>query len=152
SLRLGKLFIYASLFHDADTTDQAAAARFSRATGLGARAAAAMAFAEPELLQVGQATLRRWVQQEPRLAYYGHYVDQLERRRDHIRSAEVEELLGQLSDPFTTTRAIHSILCDADLVFRPARNSAGTELPVAQGTINALLANPDRNVRRSAWE
>ncbi len=44
-----------------------------RATGppsLHARALAALAFAEPEMLAVGAETLRRWTRDEPRLAAY----------------------------------------------------------------------------------
>jgi oligoendopeptidase F len=150
--RLGKVYVYANMFHTVDTTDATATARHDRARGLYARAMAAMAFAEPELLAIGFETLRRWVREEPRLAIYEHYIDRLERRQAHIRSAEVEELLSMVADPFATAAATHGILADADLHFDPARTSAGDPIDIAQGNINALLTHPDREVRRSAWE
>jgi oligoendopeptidase F len=111
---LYKLYVYASMFHEVDTADQEAAAKDSRTTGLLARVMAALAFAEPEILAIPGDTLQQWRQQEPRLAHYGHYFDQLERRRAHVRSAEVEELLGQVSEPFHTATNMHSVLADAD--------------------------------------
>ncbi len=124
--RLGKVYVYAGLSHEADTADQDAAAKDDRASGLYARAAAAVAFGEPELLGIGFDTLRQWMDQEPGLRVYAHYFDQLEKRQEHVRSAEVEELLGAVRDPFGSASGIHGILADADLKFQPARDSDGT--------------------------
>ncbi len=150
---LGQVVVYASMCRAVDTTDQEAAARFDRARGLQAHALAAAAFAEPELIAIGFDTLRRWVRDEPRLAIYEHYVDRLERRQAHVRSPEVEELLGHLTDPFRTAAATHGILTDADLVFAQARATGQPEpIEVAQGNLGALLSHPDREVRRTSWE
>ncbi len=150
--RAYRTYIYASLFHESDTADQDAKARVDRCLGLFSRAAAALSFAEPEMLGLGFATLRRWAQQEPRLAAYNHYFDQLERRQAHVRSAEVEEILGLALDPLSSASGTHGILADADLVFRAAADSAGAEHQVAQGTVERLLQSPDRTLRRNAWE
>src|SRR5579859_1726827 len=149
---MGFVRVYAYMFFAVDSTDQEAGARQERARGLGARVDAAMAFAEPELLEVGGSTLGRWVKEEPRLAGYEHALDVLERKREHVRSAEVEELLSEASDAFGTAAGIHGILANADLRFPPAEAGDGDQHEVAQGTINALLASPDRELRRTAWE
>ncbi len=148
---VARLYFYASMFHNVDTNDQTAVANHDRAIGIYTRAIAATAFAEPELLAIGFDTLRRWMVDQPRLALYAHYFDQLERRQAHVRSAEVEQLLGQLRDPFSGASGIHGILTDADLRFAPAHTAAGDPLDLAQGNIGALLTSPDRDVRRSAW-
>jgi len=149
---VSRLYFYASMFHNVDTSDQAAVADHDRAIGMYTRVIAATAFGEPELLAIGFDTLRRWVADEPGLAIFAHYVDQLERRQAHVRSAEVEQLLGQLRDPFSGASGIHGILTDTDLHFAPAHATAGDALDLAQGNISALLTSPDRAVRRSAWE
>jgi oligoendopeptidase F len=149
---VSRLYFYASMFHNVDTNDQAALANHDRAIGIYTRAIAAIAFAEPELLAIGFDTLRSWMAEQPQLAIFAHYFDQLERRQAHVRSAEVEQLLGQLRDPFSGASSIHGILTDADLRFSPAHTAAGDPLELAQGNISALLTNPDREVRRSAWE
>lgn len=143
--------VYASMFHNVDTADQAALAKNDRARGLFVRVMATMAFAEPEMLTIGFDTLRRWTQEEPRLAIYLHYFDELERRQEHVRSAEVEELLSQLRDAFRTATSTHGILADADLTFKPAAG-ATEPIEIGQGNISALLTHPDREVRRTAWE
>jgi len=150
---LRQVTVYAQLGHTADTTDQEAAARVDRARGLNARTASATAFADPELAAIGFETVRRWLATEPRLRIYTHYIDRLERRQAHLRSAEVEALLGAVLDPFRTASATHGVLADADLIFRPAGGGGTVEpIEVGQGNIGTLLSHADREVRRTAWE
>jgi oligoendopeptidase F len=150
--RLGKVYVYASSQYAVDTTDQEAAGRESQAIGLHAELAAASAFAEPELLAIGPETLLAWAAEDTRLTRYAHYFEELKHHAPHIRSAEVEELLGQALDPLETGSSIHSVLANADLTFAPAVSSTSEELEVAQGTIDALITHADRAVRRSAYD
>ena len=149
---IGHVLVYAASGHLVDKTDQEAAARFDRARGLMARATAAAAFGDPELIAIGFDALRGWITDEPRLAPYAHYIDRLARRAPHVRSPEVEELLGHLTDPFRTASATHGILADADLTFAPAHTTGGDPVEVVQGNLGTLLGHPDRGVRRTAWE
>ncbi|MHB9031433.1 MAG: oligoendopeptidase F [Anaerolineae bacterium] len=151
-LRLGKVQMYASGFRDVDTSDQTAAARNDTAMNLFTEVVTTLSFAEPELLALGFATLRAWQRQEPRLAHYAHYLDQLELQASHVRSAEVEEVLGLATSPLQAARDTHGILVDADLAFEPAVAQDGSRHPVAQGTIDALLMSPDHTLRKSAWQ
>ncbi len=152
--RIGKVMLYASMFYTTDTADQRAAAMNDRARGLMARVGAATAFAEPELLKIGLPKLKQWMKRDARLKIYAHYFDRLYRRKAHVRSAEVEEVLSQAQDAFRTATATHGILTDAELKFPAARASdLGHEpLEVTQGTYNALITHSDREVRRTAWE
>lgn len=149
---LGKVYVYASMLHDADTADQEAGAKNDRAGALVAHLMASVAFVDPELLSMLSETLREWVRSDPRLRTYEHYVDKLERRRAHVRSAEVEEVVGMATNPFRTARITHGILADADLKFSPATSSSGDKIEISQGNIDALLTDSDREVRRTAWE
>ena len=149
---LSKVDLYAECAYAVDTTDQAAAAMASRAGALSAQAAGALAFADPELLEIGVDTLRQWVAQEPRLAIYAHAIDELAKQAAHLRSAEVEQLLGEVSDSFRSASLTHSVLADADLRFAPAYSIANEPAQISQGNIDALIVSPDRAVRRTAWE
>ncbi len=150
---VGKIYIYASMFFEVNTADSEAAAKNDRARWLFGQTMATTAFMEPELLAIGFDTLRQWLEEEPRLAMMAHELEDLERRQAHVRSAEVEELLGMVMDPFRTAVSAHGVMADADLHFEPAQPSdGGDELTVAQGTIGALVTHADREVRRTAWQ
>ncbi len=151
-IRMGKVFVYASMSQSVDMTDQAAIRRAGQAQGLSGRVRAATSFVDPELLAIGQDTLRKWMAAEPRLAYLEHYLDDLFRRQAHVRSAEVEEVLGMLADPFRGASNTAGLLTNADFKFKPAVKSDGSTLELTQGTYSKILSNPNRTARRTAWE
>jgi oligoendopeptidase F len=144
--------VYAGMQHSVDTLDQNAAALNGQANSLMGQIGAAFAFLEPEILAIGQATLATWLEQEPRLAGARQYIDNLFRKQKHIRSAEVEQLLGLLADPFTGAGQSYGMLTSADMRFQPATASDGTPRQVSQGTIYTLMDSPDRATRQTAWE
>lgn len=150
--RVGKLLFYALMSQAVETTDQEASAMAGQATGLMGKFQAASAFAEPELLALGQKKLNDWIAAEPRLKVYGHYADDLFRRQQHVRSAEVEELLGSAQDTFAQIEMTSDMLTNAEIPFRPARMGSGEEVAVSQGNFESLRVNPDRSLRRSAYE
>ncbi|MBN1148063.1 MAG: oligoendopeptidase F [Anaerolineales bacterium] len=150
--RIDVAFMYAYMNHAVDKTDQGAASMPGKAQGLRGEVLAAISFIEPEALAIGQETIQAWMQQEARLSIYAHYFDNLFRKQAHIRSAEVEELLGMLSSPFSSVSTTAGMLVDADLKFEPARGEDGSEVEITHGNLPKLYASPDRSLRRSAWE
>ncbi|RJP53550.1 MAG: oligoendopeptidase F, partial [Anaerolineaceae bacterium] len=75
------------------------------------------------------------------------------RQQEHVRSSEVEELLGMLADPMSGADNSTSMLVNADFKFAPAITSRGKKMEVTQGNFhNALMEDPDRKVRQSAFE
>lgn len=150
--RMWKLFVYAGFSAAVDTNDQQATAMAGRAQGLLAKVSAARAFVEPELIAIGPVTLNGWIKENPQLGKYQHAWDDLFRQQAHVRSAEVEEVLGMVSDPLSTADETASKLTNADLKFPPALDSHGDPQPLAPSTINKLMLSEDREVRRTAWE
>jgi oligoendopeptidase F len=148
----GKIFVYAGMSHAVEATDQEAAGRYNKVQGMYGKVQAAAAFIDPELLEIGEEKLREWIKEEPRLAIYEHYLNDLFRKQAHVRSPEVEELLGMLADPFSGVSGAVGMLTNADFKFEPAIAMDGTEVPLAHGTIMKILAGADREARRSAWE
>ena len=149
---MGKINVYASNAYAVDTLNQEAAARNGQGRSLMAKFGAATAFFDPELMQIGFPRLHQWMKDEPGLAFFAHYVDKLEKRQAHVRSGEVEEVLAMVNDPFFAASSIYNALNNAELTFKPAVASDGTQLEVGQASIGALVTHPDREVRRTAWE
>jgi oligoendopeptidase F len=150
--RVEKLHMYAMISSSVDSTNQAAAALASKSTSLTGQMRAAGAFLKPEILTLAPETLHRWLRAEARLAVYAHYFDDLLRQQAHVRSSEVEALLGLLTDPFATPATVSRMLTVAEMNFASAVSSTGEELPVAHGAIPSLLSDRDRETRRTAWE
>jgi len=149
---MGKINLFASNAYAVDTLDQQAAARNGQGRSLMAKFSATTAFFDPELMQIGFSRLRQWMQDEPKLAFFAHYVDKLEKRQTHVRSGEVEEVLAMVNDPFFAATSIYNALNNAELNFQPAIASDCTLHEIGQANISALITHPDREVRRTAWE
>jgi oligoendopeptidase F len=145
-------FMYAGFSYAVDTTDQKAAGMRGRAQGVYGQVLSAVSFLQPEILAVGRAKLAEWMNQNEKLATYRHSFDDLFRKQEHVRSAEVEELLGLVSDPLQGPSTSTSMLTNADFKFKPGKDSKGAVVEVTQGTISNLLHNPDRKARRTVYE
>jgi len=145
-------FMYAGFSYAVDTTNQHAAGMRSKAQGMYGQVLSTVSFLQPEILAIGKDKLEEWLSQNEQLALYRHNVDDLVRKQAHVRSVEVEELLGLVSDPLQGASNSSSMLTNADFRFKPAKDRKGKTLDLTQGTYHNILHNPDRKVRRTAFE
>jgi len=134
-----------------DTSDDEAKRYVGLSVSLSSKFQAAIAFVKPQLLEIGE-TLLEWVEQEPRLAVYKHYFDNLIRLKDHQRSEEVEEILGEFERPYGDAYRTFSELANVDLKFQDAVDLEGNHHPIFQATLGSSLQSSDRERRRTAWE
>lgn len=150
--RLSRLSVYARIANDVDSHDDIAQGKLSRVSDVSSQFAAAIAFAEPEMLDFGD-TLLEWADREPRLATYRHYFHDLLRREKHMRTPDVEEVLGMLGDPFAGTLQTFQQLSTSDLQFDDAVDSSSQRHSVGQATLAPRgIQSPDRERRRTAWQ
>lgn len=151
--RVMHVFVYAGFSYNVDTTDQNSAAMYGKAQAMYGQVAGTVSFINPELLKIGKKKLDAWMKQNPKLAVQAQNIDNLFRRQAHVRSAEVEELLGMVSDPLGGAGNSTGMLTGADFKFASALDSKGKKIEVSQGNIHtALMEHPDRKVRQTAFE
>ena len=144
--------MYAGFSYSVDTTDQNAAAMADKARSMNGQLSAGASFIKPELLEIGRDTLVSWVESEPRLAIYKHYFEDLFRMQVHVRSGEVEEILGMLNDPFGGASTSSTMLTNADLQAQPGNDSEGNPIDSNETTIFKTVASEDRLARQTVWD
>lgn len=147
-----RLFSYSYVNLSVDSLDPQAAGMLGRAQDVVGKVLAAFAFVDPELIVEGAESVRGWIQENERLAIIEHYVDNLFRKQEHVRSGEVEEILGSLQALFLGARMTVEALADADFTFSPAIGGDGQEIAFTQGTLRRIYSGTDREARRTAWE
>jgi len=150
--QVDRFFVYAQLGLSVDTMDQSAAARVNQASGLYGKVQAAIAFIDPEIIRIGQEKLNQWLEMDPRLLIFSKYFDDLFRKQAHVRSSEVEQLLGSLEDTFSGPYLTFSMITDSDFKFAPATTESGEILDYTQGTVGEIMARDDRLARKTTWE
>ncbi|AKM18093.1 Oligoendopeptidase F, plasmid [[Flavobacterium] thermophilum] len=151
SMRLGKLYTYAHMRYDQDTTNSFYQGLNDRVKGLYSEASSAMAFIVPELLSIDEAVLRSFLEQYEPLRLYAHALDEITRQRPHVLSAEEEALLAQAAEVMQATSNTFSALNNADLTFPAIMDENGDEVEVTHGRFIRFLESTDRRVRRDAF-
>ncbi len=150
--RMNRVYVYAGFSYSVDTTDQNAAAMSGKAQGLYSQVVATASFLNPEVLVIGQKKLKKWMKEEPKLARYEQFFNNLFRKHEHVRSGEVEEILGMLSDPFGGASEASSLLRNADMKIPSIKDKDGNEIELSESVIFNLMAKDDRAARAASWE
>lgn len=150
--RTQRAYVYAGFSYSVDTADQNAAAMSGKAQGLYSQVMATASFLNPEMLAIGEKKLTKWMKDEPKLALYAQYFKNLFRKQEHVRSGEVEEILGMLSDPFSGPSNSSAVLTNADMKIPAGTDSAGNVMELSEAAILKIMAGGDRVARQTAWE
>ena len=144
--------VYAGFSYNVDTTDPKAGGMIGKAQGMFGQVISALSYLDPEILAIGRDKLNLWMTESTKLEEYKQAFDDLFRKQAHVRSAEVEELLGLVSDPLSAGRTSTGMLTNADFKFKPIKDSAGREFDVTQGNYDTqLMELPDRKARKAAY-
>ncbi len=151
SERMAKLYVYAHLKHDQDTSNDTYSALESRARSLAVKFNSAWSFLTPEILKLDEDTLKTFIQDD-RLKEFKFDLEILNNERPHILSDKEEKLLAQAGEVMSTPSSVYGMFNNADLEFEPAVDSEGKEHALTQGTYIDLLKSPDRTLRKSAYE
>ena len=147
---LEKLYTFASLRRDEDTTNSLFQGLIQRVTRLSAELGAAISFFRPEFLALPEATIRAYLT-DPGLAEYRFLLEDLARFKPHTLSDKEERLLAMGAEVFASPERIFAQLENADFDFGSIQHQ-GQDHPVSHGSINTLLKNEDRELRRLAFD
>jgi oligoendopeptidase F len=146
-----RLRVYAVLRRDENTASSEAMERYERSVSIAIDIAEALAFFEPELLALPTDQFDE-LRANMELAQYRHLLDNLARRRPHVRSLEVEQVLAQGADVARAPSDAFTALDNADLTFGRVQDDGGNEIELTKARHGLLLRSPDRQTRRRASE
>ncbi len=150
--RLQKLYTYAHMRYDQDTTNSTYQAMDSRIKSLYAKVSTGLSFLTPEILSLDEAVLENYVNEHGGLKLYKHALDELNAHRPHVLPAEQEALLAQLSEVVSASAETFGMLNNADLEFPEIENDKGEKTRITHGNYSRFLENPDRKIRENAFK
>lgn len=114
--------------------------------------AGASSFDTPEILAIPDEKLAAFMNEKPELRLYERKLAKIRSKKDHILSDAEEKLLAAAGEMANAPEEIASAFRNADIRFPSTYDADGNELKVTQGSYVPLLENPDRNVRKAAFE
>ena len=150
--RYYRLGIYAMLASDVDTRDAAALERNQGMDMVGSEFSSAASFVDPELLAVGEAKLRAFLDADPRLTPYRFPILDTLRRAPHTLGTEAEQVLSSVGMIADAPSSIHSILSNADIPWPTIKLSDGTEVRLDQSGFARARMSSNRADRQAVFE
>ncbi len=148
---LGKLATYAYHRSDEDTGNPEYLAMKDRFGSLLAVLMGEDAWFEPELADLPEETLDRFLEEEGELEPYRHYFEKILREKAYKLSPKEETLLARASQIFSGPDEIYSLFSNADLTFDPVVNEKGERLEMSHARYSLFLESRDPRVRREAF-
>ncbi|WP_191562310.1 oligoendopeptidase F [Metabacillus idriensis] len=150
--RLGKLYTYAHMRYDQDTTNSHYQGLNDRASNLYTQASSVSSYIIPEILSMDEASIKSFLEEKEELRVYEHTLDEINRQRPHVLSAEQEALLAQASDVLGSSSNTFGMLNNADLEFPSIKDEDGEDVEVTHGRYIRFLESEDRKVREDAFK
>ncbi|MFB4169783.1 oligoendopeptidase F [Virgibacillus sp. JSM 102003] len=152
SERLGKLFTYAHMRSDQDTTNSKYQEMNSKAENLLTIASSSMSYIVPEILSTDEEKLQSFMKEKEELKLYEKTLDEISRQRPHVLSEKEEALLAEASEPMSSAENTFGMLNNADLTFPTIKNEDGEEIDLTHGRYIGFLESKDRSVREAAFK
>ncbi|MCA1320064.1 oligoendopeptidase F [Bacillus tianshenii] len=152
SSRLGKLYTYAHMRYDQDTTNSFYQGLNDRATNLYTQVASALSFVVPEILTMKEEEIGKFLQEKEELSLYKHSLDEINRQRPHILSEKEEVLLAEASEVLSASSNTFGMLNNADLTFPSVKDENGEEVEITHGRYIRFLESEDQEVRKNAFK
>jgi len=152
SKKLGRLYTYAHMRYDQDTTNSYYQGLNDRASQLLSQVSQASSFMTPELLAIPEEKLAEFLQESSELTLYKHALDKLNKKRPHVLSEKEESILAQAGEVTDASSTTFGMLNNADMKFPFIQDEKGNEVEVTHGRLHGFLQSDDRRVREDAFK
>ncbi len=150
--KLYKLYYYANLKHDQDTTNSKYQEMLGKIKNLINKYEELDAYSNPELMRVDYNLIKDFYKQEPKLKEYKFILENIYRFKKHILDDDTEKLLSSLSKVFDKSAETFEMLTDADMKFGMITDEKGHEVELTESNYRVFLQSKDRNIRKKAFE
>ncbi|MDF2946233.1 MAG: pepF3 [Bacillales bacterium] len=151
-MQIGKLYTYAHMRHDEDTTNSTYKALYDRAISLYSQVSSKFAYIVPEILTIPEDIINGYFDQEPELRLYKHAIEEINRQRPHVLSSKEEALLASASEVLSSPGMIFGSLNNSDMKFPTIIDDDGEEVEITHGRYSKFLESANQRVRRDAFK
>ena len=147
--KLYKLYYYAHLSLDVDTTNTKSQTKEGLVSNLIQEYSVLSSFVMPELLKGDYNKVKEFIDENKKLEKYSFNLEEIYRYQNHSLSEECEKMLSTLSKSFIADETFEA-LTDADITF-PNILVDGHEIELTESNYNTFIRSSNRDVRRDAF-
>ena len=150
SRSLDRLFTYAHLKSDEDTTNQDAQAILQKAHSLYQRVSEASSFLVPEIQSIPDPIMSNYLSNH-KLMPYVFFIEKILRYKEHTLSKEIEEMLAMAHEIAIAPSEFFKKLDNADLRFGTIEDEQGNTIELSHGNFITFLMSYNRDIRKNAF-
>ncbi|MDQ0162446.1 oligoendopeptidase F [Aeribacillus alveayuensis] len=149
--RLERLYTYAHMRYDQDTTNSFYQGLNDRASMLYSEASSVSSYMVPEILAIDEEKIQTFLRENVQLKLYEHALNEINRKRPHVLSAEQEAILAQAAEALASSSNTYAKLNNADLEFPVIQDEKGEDVEVTHGRYISFMESSNRRVRKDAF-
>ena len=149
--KLEKLYMYAHLNNDSDTSNTYYQEMKGLIDNLYNEFSIADSYANPELLSASYDTILNYIKENDNLKVYAHTLDNLFRFKNHVLNDSEEAILTKLSKSLNSSSETYEFLTDTDMKFGFITNEDGKEVELTESNYHNFIHSSSRSVRESAF-
>ena len=150
--RLEKVYVYATMSSDVDSSDSHYLGYVAQAQTLASQFEAATSFMNPSILELSQADLNQFMEDEPKLNNYAHMLEQIMQQKPHTLSAQEEKIIADAGDALGTSENTFNVLTNSDMEYGYVETDDGKMVQLSDGLYSNLIQSQKREVRKNAFD
>lgn len=147
-----KVYVYANQRLHENTDNAVYQNLASRAQSLLVEMSERTSYIEPEIMELPEGTIEKYLQENGELRVYGQYFENMIRQKAHVLPGEMEKLLASAGELAESPKDIFSMFNNADIRFPKITGEDDTDVEVTHGRFISLLQSKDQRVRKDAFE
>ena len=148
---MGRIYSYASMMADEDLRVTDNQERDQLATITYAKFGESVSWLEPEILEIGEKKINKFLKKEPKLEIYRHMLENTLRSAPHTLDAEGEAMLSLFANPFTSPKSIYTLMANSDIPWPMVEMSDGKEYRIDSQGYGRWRQSADRADREKVF-
>lgn len=149
--RLEKLYTYATLSSDVDTTNAHYLGYVAQVQDLVSKMNANSSFVDPAILAINEKKLNQFIKNESGLKLFIHKFEELNQKRSHTLSADKEKLIADASSALNSSTNTFNVLTNSDMEYGFTQDENGEMIQLSEGIYSTLIQSSNRSVRQNAF-
>ena len=146
-----KIYAYAMLKYHQDMSNQQSMKLYKRIENITTVFSEAESFISPEMSKIEDEKLEEYLKDD-RMKEYEKTIRNIMKEKKHILSEEVEGILAQYSEIFSSNENAYDIFTNTEFIFDDIIDQKGKRLKMTSALYSEYLMNKNENIRKQAFE
>ena len=148
---LNKLYYYAHLNYDTDTTNTKYQEMTTLITDVMTEYSELSAFIIPTFISKDYSLIEKYIKELKKLKDYEYNLKNIYRYKDHTLDEKTEKIISTLSNTISNAANIYEVFSDSDLTFGTIKDENGKDVELTHSNYVTYLQSNNRNVRKDAF-